>query len=193
LIGVIETTFEEDVSKDRATFATHNYDNDGQVVDTYHFVETRLLLINLEGEVVESIVGVKRYAWSPSGDNIVYIAGLYTGEGAGFRSQGTWIHDVESGEATPIHSGGYDVRWATWDNNIYILDPALGDDSRDVSVLRFDATSQGLFPTMHKGIDFSEDGRYYFANGTEGGGFTLRIHRTATDEELDPSFRGSES
>jgi hypothetical protein len=176
----VERVLEPDVDKEHANFVDRKLlENDG-VAETFYFEESRLLVLSLEGELRASISGVRRYAWDPSGRQIVYVSGTYTEEG--FSTTGTWIYGIDTGQAARIHSGGTDVQWATWDGNIYIYDPANADDP-EIRVLRFEPRTQELVPTSHQGIYFAPDGEHYYRQGSEGA--AVELFQTGTDTRVD--------
>lgn len=180
-IGVIEKLWEENVEKERANFIPSVVGKDGTLSESYHFEESRLLLLELDGKVVDSISAVRRYAWSPSGTQLVYISGKYTEDGIGFETTGTWLYDLQSGESNRIYSGGYDVAWALWDENIYIHNPGR-ESFPDASVLRYDVSRREVQATPHHGIYFSPNGSYYYDPPYEGG--IVRVFDARSDERL---------
>jgi DNA-binding beta-propeller fold protein YncE len=168
--------WQENVSPQRATYIDRRVDEQGRIVEAFYFEESRLVVLNVDGAIVDTVVGVRRYAWDPTAGRIVYITGAYREGGFGFTTTGTWTHDLSSKRSERIHSGGVDVQWARWDGSIYIYDPSSQGDS---GVLRFDPQTRALAATSRKGIHFSPDGTYYYAQGSEGAG--LEVFRTEDD------------
>jgi hypothetical protein len=185
LVAVVEGVWEENVSPQRATYVDRRINDKGEVVERFYFEESRLVVLNIDGTVVDSVAGVRRYAWDPSGTRIAYITGNYS-EDTGFQTTGTWTYDVSAKQAQRIHSGGRDVQWAAWDGNIYIYDPSKQSGSKS-KVLRYDAQTRELAATSRQGIYFSPDGSYYYA--AQYGGADLRIFKTQDDRPvpIDPS------
>lgn len=148
--------------------------------------DVRLTVLSISGEVLHSIDSARRFAWSPSGDQIAFITGDSYEGGLGFRSTGTSVLDVETGKDFEITEGGWDVRWAAWgDQKIYIWD--VGDGGPRVLEYRIDSGYLGK--TSHRGIHFSPHGRYYFVPSTEGEPF--RLFKTAYDTELTNNDSGA--
>ena len=181
LVGVVERLLEMNVAKERANYVSRQYDERGNLVEVYHYEDARLLLLNLNGEVLHRIPGVRRYAWSPEGDQIAYITGRFTEDGVGFETTGAWLYDIESKQATQIHEGGLDIQWALWDNNVYIYDPA-NEEFPESIVYRFDVAEGSAGRTSFKGIYFSPDGTYYYDPGYDAA--SIRIFRTQTGEQV---------
>ena len=179
LVGVRAGLWEENVSPQRATYIDRRVDEQGRIVEAFYFEESRLVVLNVDGTIVDTIVGVRRYAWDPTGSHIVYITGTYREGEFGFTTTGTWTHDLSSKRSERIHSGGVDVQWAGWDGNIYIYDPSGQNDS---NVLRFDPQTRALAATRRKGIHFSPDGTYYYAHGSEGAG--VKVFLTEDDAQV---------
>ena len=184
LVGVIERLWEENVSKERATFVDRRADETGQIIEVYSAEVSRLLIFNLAGVVVGMIDDVRRYAWDPGGGRIAYLTGSYSEDRFGFEPTGTWVYDLDSGQAERVYEQGREVEWAAWDGNVYIWDLVTQDTGgAQASVLGFDPETGDLFPTLHQGIHFSPQGTYYFAQGAEGA--PPRVFRSDTEEELD--------
>jgi hypothetical protein len=173
--------WQENVSKDRATYIDRRVDERGVLREFYYFEESQLLIIDLDGVVVDRISNVRRYAWDPRGRQIAYVTGAYNENGIGFETTGTWIYTLSSRENERIYPAGIDVQWARWDGNVYIYDP-YDRDRPDVRVLRFDPVTEQLTTSTHRGIQFSPNGRYYYEGGT--GGTPLRVFETATEAEV---------
>jgi hypothetical protein len=85
---------------------------------------------------------------------------------------------LSSKRAERVHSGGVDVQWVGWDGNIYIYEPSQDNPN----VWRFDPATRDLVATSCKGIHFSPDGTYYYAQGYEGAG--LKVFRTEDDSQV---------
>ena len=148
--------------------------------------DVRLLILSTSGEVLHSIDSARKFAWSPSGDQVAFITGDSYEGGLGFRSTGTSVLDVDTGKAFEITAGGWDVRWASWgDQKMYIWD--LGNEGPHVLEYRIDSGFLGK--PSHRGIYFSPDGRYYFHPATEGEPF--RLFKTAYDAELTNTDSGA--
>jgi hypothetical protein len=162
-----------------AAYVDRRVDEQGRIVEAFYFEEPRLVVLNVDGTVVDTIVGVRHFAWDPTGTHIAYLTGTYFEGGRGFIPTGTWTYDLSAKRAERVHSGGVDVQWAGWDGNIYILDPS----SQDPSVWRYDPRARALASTARKGIHFSPDGTYYYAQGHEG--TELRVFRSEDDSPVD--------
>jgi hypothetical protein len=185
LVAVVVRVWEENVSPQRATYVGRRVDERGRLVEAYYFEESKLVVLSLDGSLVDTISGVRRYAWDPKGRRIAYLTGNYREGGAGFESTGTWMYDLSSKEALTIHAAGRDVQWAGWDGKIYIYDP-FSQHAADARVLRFDPETRELASTAHHGIYFSPDGKHYYAEGY--GGTDLRVFQTQNDEQVPLDF-----
>ena len=181
LVAVLTEVLEANVGPQRASYVGRRVNEKGEVVESYYFEESKLILLDVDGMVVGSVTGVRRYAWDPTGTRVAYITGDYREEGIGFEPTGTWIYDVSSKQAQRIHSGGRDVQWAGWDGNVYVYDPSNQNDSKS-KVFRYDNQTGELAPSARKGIYFSPDGSYYYAAGY--GGADLRVFKTLDDEPV---------
>lgn len=167
LIGVLEVYGEGNTSSERATSTNLQYDRNGELVEAYRKIDSRLVILDVNGAIIHSVAGVYRFAWDSQGEHIAFVSGTYSEDGLGFQSTGTWLLEVSTRQAMKIFSGGVDVQWAKWDGNVYI---ETGEDQSDQAstVMRFDPRSRELSTTRRKGIYFSPDGRYYFRAGGEG-------------------------
>jgi hypothetical protein len=191
LVAVIERSWEENVSKERATYVDRRVNESGQVIEFYYAEGSTLVVLDLDGTIIGRIANVRRYAWNPRGGRIAYISGDYSEGGFGFRSTGTWVYDISTRQAEQIHSAGWDVHWASVDGDVYIYDP-FDEAFPDTHVLRFDPGTNQLLATPHEGIYLSPNGSYYYVQGREG--TPLKVFQTETDSEVpvDLSIESSE-
>jgi hypothetical protein len=180
-VAVLDQSSKGNVSEEQSNYVSREYDKDGNLVEIYYDIQSTLRILNLQGDVLDSIPDVRRYTWDLSGDRIAYITGTEYEGGFGFSPTGTWFYDVASRQAERIHSGGYDVQWAAWNGNIYIYDP-FKEQFPDTRVFQFDTSSGELATTSHQGIYFSPDGRRYVAQGYEGS--SLRVFETESEGEI---------
>jgi hypothetical protein len=180
LVGVLERIWQENVSPDRATYVDRRVGERGELQEFYYFEESTLNILNLDGVIQDTIKGVRRFAWDPSGTSIAYITGDHHEGGVGFATTGTWMYDLASKQARRIHPGGIAVEWATWDGKVYIYDP-FNEAMPETRVFRFDPVGEQLVPTAHKGIGFSADGRYYYA---EEDAVELSVFQTDSDKQV---------
>lgn len=182
LVGVVELSSEPNVSPEDSNYVSRHYDENGELVEDYHLIGSTLRVLNLDGDMLASISDVQAYSWGPNGHQIAYITGTEYEGGFGFLSTGAWIYNVATQKTVSIYPSGYDIQWANWDGNIYIYDP-FNEEFSGTPVFEFDTAMQRLTATSHRGIYFSPDGRYYFAQGYEGS--SLRVFETDTEDEID--------
>ncbi len=181
LFGVLERMWEENVTKDRATYIDRRIDETGNLKETYYFESSKLIILGLDGATRGIVDGVRRFSWAPTAHRIAYITGDYSDDGVGFKTTGTWIYDVSAKQSTPIFSGGVDVQWAQWDGNVYIYDSSSKESAKS-PVLRFDGVADKLISTSHHGIHFSPDGKYYYSAGNEGA--DVKVFDTTNDLQV---------
>lgn len=167
IVAVRESIRRENVAPAEANHVSESFDDRGSH-KYYFYIDSRLVLVGINGSTLASISHVYRFAWHPNGRQIAYITGAYDEDGVGFNSTGTWIFNLDLNESTKIFNGGYDINWAEWDQNLYI-DTYSSKQSSTARVMRFSPSSGRLAETAHEGIHFSPDGRYYYRASTEGG------------------------
>jgi ribosomal protein L24E len=177
LVGVVERQWEENVTKDRATYVDRRVDKSGRLLEVFYFEDSKLVVLNLDGTIIDTIDGVRRYAWDPTGGRIAFATGTYREGEVGFEPTGVWIYDVASKRSERIYSGGVDIQWAAWDGCVYIYDPS----SPNAHVVRFDPTTREVAATSHKGIHFSPGGGYYYVQSD---GSKLSVFRTKDDGQI---------
>lgn len=146
--------------------------------------EQSLFVITPEGDVVLKVTGVYRFSWAPDGESIAYIVGNYTEGGLGFTPSSIWIYQMKEAVARKLPCLGHDLCWAEHDSNLYIwsIEPSKGD-----CVYQYSLNDGQAIESTHKGINFSPDGKYYYAPQYEGGPF--RLFLTATDVEITDKVR----
>lgn len=146
--------------------------------------EKSLFVITTEGELVLKVTGVYRYSWAPDGGSIAYIVGNYREGGLGFTPSSIWVYQMKESVARKLPCLGHDLSWAERDNCVYVwaIEPGKGD-----CVYEYSPTDGQAIESTHKGIDFSPDGKYYYAPQYEGGPF--RLFLSATDEEITNRVR----
>lgn len=146
--------------------------------------EKSLFVITTEGELVLKVTGVYRFSWAPDGGSIAYIVGNYTEDGLGFIPSGVWIYELKQSVARKLPCLGQDLSWAEHDKNLYIW---FIERRKPDRVIEYRPDTQQLLETTHEGVDFSPDGKYYYAPQYEGGPF--RLFLSATDEEITDRVR----
>jgi hypothetical protein len=182
LVAVSDFLMEEKVSPDRANYGSCTRDAKGNLQDECSRIESRMIILDLEGKVVSRVDNVYQFSWSPEGDKIAYLTGNYS-EKSWFRSTGAWILDLATQRTTRIYPYGQNIEWATWDGNIYIdISLAPPNPSGAVVVKHSQETGESSY-SRHKGIRFSLDGRYYFRTGGDGdlGG---EVFEASTDRQI---------
>ena len=138
----------------------------------------RLAILDPGGEVIDTVDAVRKFVWSPTGDEIAYITGAAYEGGRGFVSTGAGIVDMERLETRDIYPEGWDLRWASEDRGLYIQ----VRDSEGPRVVRYEPTTREVEHTARHGIYFSPGGQYYFDPAR--GGRPFRLFETGRDEEL---------
>ena len=130
-----------------------------------------VIFITPEGkEVAKLEEDVREFSWSPDGEKIAYITGTYYEGGVGFKTTGVWIFDLKNQSKKQIkkdfphpslrgfEGGGYEIKWAKHDNNIYIKDFDYCG-----GIYRYD-TKLGISEQVkYKDINFSPDGKFYIS------------------------------
>lgn len=121
-------------------------------------------------EVVKLEEDVRELSWSPDGEKIAYITGTYYEGGVGFKTTGVWIFDLKDQSKKQIkkdfphpsvkgfEGGGYEIKWAKHDNNIYIK-----DFNYCGGIYRYNTKVGKSEQVKYKGIDFSPDGKFYIS------------------------------
>jgi len=127
-----------------------------------------LIILNKDGEIIKKIEGVITrhldgyFSWSPDGNKIAYVTGKSLVEVfRPFEPQGIYIYDISNDTIRKISEKGTDVKWAKYDNKIYIQDNFLHNSEAEISV--YDPVENKLTKTNKKGLIFSDDGKYYLA------------------------------
>ncbi len=133
-----------------------------------------LVVINSLGKVIAKAESVICFAWSPSGDSIVFTKGLDYG-GHETKLEGIWVFRLSD----PAHPrrisllGASDINWTDFNGRIYIA-------AREV--YEIDPKDNHARLTNFRGIYFSPDGRFYFRPNYEGTGFEL--HETSSGRTI---------
>ncbi len=137
--------------------------------------KNELVIIDTTGTVVrQTHDDVQKCVWSPDGRKLAYITGAYSEEGFGFKPNGIYILDIESGITAQVTKefphpsqqgnpgGGYDLNWAAFDSNLYIQEyPSAGGN------YVYKPSTGKTYPVPYKGIHFSPDGKFYLALSSE--------------------------
>ena len=127
---------------------------------------------------------VRKFSWSPDGQKIAYITGTYVEDSdIGFRTTGVGIFDLKERTKKQIkkdfphrtlkdfEGGGYEIKWAKHDNNVYIRDFDYLD-----GIYRYNTKTGKSEKVDYRGINFSPDGKYYI----EG----VHLYLTSTNEDI---------
>ncbi|OLC03020.1 MAG: hypothetical protein AUH78_15630 [Gemmatimonadetes bacterium 13_1_40CM_4_69_8] len=156
----------------------------------------RLVVTDLSGRSVRLLGesglygerGIREYTWCCSSDQLAIITGV-VGEAVRPVPESLYVVDVQAGAAHPIEGlpGPLQVAWAAFDSSLYIkCEPppeARGKPGIPRSpVYRYHVPSGRIALTMHRGVSFSPDGRYYFDVPTEEPGF--RLYRASDDQDM---------
>ena len=182
LVAFLERYFEEHVAEERSNFRSR----EGGELVVFHFEDSVLTIVDVNGEVFERIPRVRRYVWSPDGRRIAYLTGDYREDGGwDFAPTGAWIYDLDTTRSSRVYDGGYEISWAEWDNAIYIGE--FVDATIDWRVLRVAPDTEDALPTAYRGVHFSPDGRHYYRPGREG--TELELYETATGARLPVDTR----
>jgi hypothetical protein len=127
--------------------------------------KNNLIILDYDGNVLHEINSdVREVSWSPDGNKVAYITGTYAEVGRGFDPTGSWIFSLESESTEEIGLlTAYDIKWAQFDNRIYLEGYQTNDDGYDYGVFCYDPSSRNLYKTDYHGINFSSTGKYYIA------------------------------
>lgn len=148
-----------------------------------------LILMTPEGKQPRKLdEDVRKFSWSPDGEKIAYITGTYYEGGVGFKTTGVWIFDLKDQSKKQIkkdfphpsvrgfEGGGYEIKWAKHDTNVYIRDFDYLD-----GIYRYNTRTGKSEKVDSKGINFSPDGKYYI----EG----VHLYLTSTNEDITPKLK----
>lgn len=143
-------------------------------IETDESQENSLVMINPKGEIKMRLEqDVRKYDWSPDGNEIAYITGRYSEDGIGFVSDGLYVFDLNGGQIKQIAQKAYYVNWVAFDGCIYYYD--LGE------VFRFDPIRGIAERTPYHGLNFSPDGQYYTTSSMEQ---NYEVYSTKTNEPV---------
>jgi len=151
-----------------------------------------MLFLDTAGDTIATLDrDVRKFAWSPDGSKLAFIAGTYYEGGIGFKPTNAGIFDIVDGSIRAITSDfphesrnrydgpGIEISWARHDGNIYIHDFDYGAGN-----YRYNVHSGKSEPVNYKGIDFSPDGTYYLGDWRAETNTRPRLYLTATNEDL---------
>ena len=173
-----------------------------EVVTIAGTAQQRLMVIDGSGHPVRGLVqstlhndrGLVDYTWCCDSMHLAVITGP-VGESSRPIPESLHVIDVRTG-ATETVDGiprPLQVSWAPFDSSLYILS-APGAEFRGKPgpvtrpVYRYHVPTRRVSRTTHRGIYFSEDGKYYVNKGYhEGEGFWL--YRTADDREVTQQLK----
>ncbi len=163
----------------------------------------RLTVIERSGRIVrflgESSIyaarGIREYVWCCGPDTLAIVTGGLSDEGGTGESttlpHGLSLVDVRTGGAMPVEGLRFPLQiyWAAFDSSLYIKDsPDVAPGARGPvtwPVYRYHVPTRALSRTMHRGILFSPDGKYYFDAGVhETSGRSFQLYRTADDQDV---------
>ncbi len=163
-------------------------------VDYSVFPRNHMEIIDTSGIVLAKLdADVRKFAWSPDGTKIAYIAGTYYEGGIEFITTGVGVFDIASSQTSAINKdfphkalngytgGEFKINWARHDGNIY-----LEDMDHFGGAYCYDPDAGRSMPLARQGIDFSPDGTYYRETQDPEGGPRQGTHifLTATDENI---------
>src|SRR5438552_1764521 len=144
--------------------------------------EVGLAILDTAGSIVYRIdAGVVRYAWcGPM--CVAYLRGGSDESDQGFHVTGAGIVDISTGAVEPLPGPPWPhaLAYASFDSSIYLVySTAAGEPE----LRRFDSSSHDVLPSSHKGMSFSEDGRFYLSY-SDSPRLRRRLYETQTDEEI---------
>lgn len=156
-----------------------------QIRSDYSVPVNNLIIIDVSGNLVKLIDDdVRKFVWSPDGKKIAYITGTYR-ESKRFKSTGTFLWDIEKRNKTQLNEGSAYIAWNVHDNRIY----TLWNRNRFKGVLNYDENGEDERETDFKGIFFSNSGKYYYREGSEGG--RNRLFGTSTNREISEQLNNT--
>jgi len=147
-----------------------------------------LHVIDPGGHELARIGQVWDYAWSPDGNQLVYVTGDYRVGQDGVPSTGVWKYDLRQRTSIKIHDTGRYVTWGAFDRAVYLLDYAT--PSGHPRVWRLNPTDWSPQLTRLKSIYLSPTGMYYYHPGptvVNQGQFDVYDVATHTPRFLPPS------
>lgn len=144
---------------------------DGKLVafDTGPQSSPLLRVIDLKGRVVgEAHIQAGWYLWHPTKPLLAVRKDI------GEHAAGIWIYDVNKGSLSEVIDGNPRFGWGTWDGRLYL-------QSDFGKVVAYDPESGETVPTDYHGVNFSNDGQYYFYYYV---GDPLRLFERMTNTDL---------
>jgi WD40 repeat protein len=134
-----------------------------------------LVFIDVDGkEITRLDEDVRKYSWSPDGNEIAYITGTYSEDGdIGFKTTGLHIFSLEDGNKKEVAPKAYYVNWVSFDSCIYFSDLR--------KVFKYDPVTAKTEETPYYGINFSPDGEYYTTSSTEE---PYQVYSTKTNQPV---------
>ncbi|MBI1807318.1 MAG: hypothetical protein HYR76_09745 [Ignavibacteria bacterium] len=138
--------------------------------------ELKLQLFSVNGKRIKSFdLPVGGTVWFPNEEKILYVEVPYA-EMANPENKTFWILDIKSGDRIKIPDKGSDFTFAKFDNNIYYF------SSEKHKVVRYNVRKKKLEETEYNGVDFSNNGEYYFYQSPESD--DIKIYETKTNTDI---------
>ena len=197
-LNSIVINFSSSEEKDRtAVFSTQMKKSGSfKTIEAYSPPPRFFSIIDNKGKVIfeKEFQDVKSYSWSPDGEKLAFIEGIYGRSENPDNSSGIIVWEVNpiSGTSRKLYEAQKDehlgrLTWAKFDNNIYVQLYRKLQYSYQRGVFRLDVDKQSLIPTNYKGLNFSPDGNYYYWQPTDARG---RLYNRVTNEEIPLSGNG---
>jgi WD40 repeat protein len=150
------------------TLAAYSISPDGRYIAIRSWINENLATMTLHiidpaGQELSRIGQVWDYAWSPDGNQLVYVTGEYRAGKDGVTSTGVWKYDVRLKASVKIHETGRFVFWAGFDRSIYVLEYLKNTENH--KVWRLNPSDLKPQATGMYSIYLSPTGRYYYHPG----------------------------
>ncbi len=124
--------------------------------------KNRLTIITKDGEILKVLnEDVQKHVWSPDGNKIALITGEWREVGMGFKPDGAFIYNLETGERDIVLDVPYpvDLSWDNNSDNLYLKDFHRPDGKY---IYNYKLSSKETKVTDYFDFFFSPSGDYYY-------------------------------
>ena len=138
--------------------------------------QLKLHLFTINGKHVKSFALPQgSIVWSPDEDKIVFTESAYE-EMRNHENNNLWLLDFKSEGQTKIPDKGSSVTWQKFDKKIYFV------SSDRHKIVSYDVQTKEIKETQYNGVNFSDDGKYYFYYESEDS--DIRIYLAGSNENI---------